>query len=50
MQAGLTARRLTFREIFSSTMHFWARRNVRFAFFDSALSVNVDDSRLYMAA
>jgi len=50
MQAGLTARRLTFREIFSSTIHFLALRNVTFVFFDSAMSVNVDDSRLSMAA
>lgn len=35
MQAGLTPRRLTFREIFSSRIHFLARRNVTFVFFDS---------------
>jgi hypothetical protein len=50
MQAGLTTRRLTFREIFSSTMHFLALRNVTFVFFDSALLVDVDHSRLSMAA
>jgi hypothetical protein len=50
MQAVLTARRLTFREIFSSTMHFLALRNVMFVFFDSALLINGDDSRLSMAA
>jgi IS1 family transposase len=49
-QAGLTTRRLTFREIFSSTMHFRALRNVTFVFFDSAMLVNVDNSRLSMAA
>jgi hypothetical protein len=50
MQAGLTTRRLMFREIFSSTMHFWALRNVTFVFFDSALLVDVNHSRLSMAA
>ena len=50
MQAGLTTRRLTFREIFSSTMLFLALRNVTFVFFDSALLVDVDHSRLSMAA
>jgi len=37
-------------EIFSSTMHFLALRNVTFVFFDSALLVDVDHSRLSMAA
>ena len=32
MQSGLTSRRLTFREIFSSTMHFLALSNVTFVF------------------
>jgi IS1 family transposase len=50
MQAGLTTRRLTFREIFSSTMHFGALRNVMFVFFDSALLVDVGDWRLPIAA
>ena len=50
MQAGLTSKRLTFREIFSSTMHFLVLRNVTFVFFDSAMLVNVDNSRLSMAA
>ena len=50
MQAGLTTRRLTFREIFSSTMHFLALRNVTFVFFDSALLVEVDHSSLSMPA
>ena len=50
MQAGLTTSRLTFREIFSSTMRFLALRNVTFVFFDSALLVDVDHSRLPMAA
>jgi hypothetical protein len=50
MQAGLTRRRLTFREIFSSAMHFCAPRKVTFVFFDSALLVNVDNSPLPVAA
>ena len=50
MQAGLTTRRLTFREIFSSTMSFLALHNITFVFFDSTMLVNVDDSRLSMAA
>jgi hypothetical protein len=50
MQAGLTARRLTFREIFSSTVNFLVLKNVTVVFFDSALLVNVDDSHLSMAA
>ena len=50
IQAGLVTRRLTFREIFSSTMLLLALRNVTFAFFDSPVSVSVDDSRLSVAA
>jgi IS1 family transposase len=50
MQAGLTTRRLKFREIFSSTMYSWVLRNVTFVFFDPAILVNVDNSRLSMAA
>lgn len=50
MQAGLATRRLTFREIFSSTMLFLALRDVTFVFFDTATLVNVADSRLSMAA
>ena len=50
MQAGLTTRRLTFTEIFSSTMHFWALRNVTFVLFDPALLVDLDNSSLSMAA
>src|SRR6266704_3450648 len=44
IQAGLVTRRLTFREIFSSTVLLLALRNVTFAFFDSPVSVSVDDS------
>jgi hypothetical protein len=50
MQAGLTTRRLTFREIFSATMYFVALRIVTFVFFNFALLVNADDSRLSIAA
>ncbi len=50
MQAGLTRKRLTFREIFSSAMRFGVLRNVSFVFFNSALLVNVDNSRLSVAA
>jgi hypothetical protein len=39
-----------FREIFSSTMLLLALRNVTFAFFDSPVSVSVDDSHLSVAA
>jgi len=50
MQAGLTRKRLTFRETFSTTAHFWALRNVTFVFFDSALLVDVGDWCLSVAA
>ena len=50
MHAGLTYGRLTFREIFSSTMHFFMLQNVTVVFFDSALLINMDDSHLSMAA
>jgi hypothetical protein len=50
MQAGLTMKRLTFREIFSSAMLFLVLRNITFVFFDSAMLVDVDNSRLSMAA
>jgi hypothetical protein len=41
MQAGLTTRRLTLREIFSSRMGFLASKNVIFALFDSAPSASL---------
>jgi IS1 family transposase len=50
IQAGLTTRRLTFREIFSSAIYFLVLRNVTFVFFDSALMVKMDNSSLSMAA
>ena len=50
MQAGLTRRRLTFREIFSSVIHNLMLRNVTWVFLDSVLLVKMEDSRLSMAA
>jgi hypothetical protein len=50
MQAGLTTKRLSFREIFSATMHFGAPRNVTFVLLNYHFGVNVDDSRFSMAA
>ena len=50
MQAGLTTRRLTFREIFSSAMLFLVLRNITLVFFDSTLLVKMNNSRLSMAA
>jgi IS1 family transposase len=50
MQAGLATGRLTFREIFSAMMHLLVLRNFIFAFIDSAMLVNVRDSRTFMAA
>jgi hypothetical protein len=50
MQAGLTTKRLSFREIFSATMHSSAPRNVTFVLLNYYFGVNVDDSRLSMAA
>ena len=41
MQAGLTRRRLTLREIFSSRVVFRVSKNVLFVLFDSVLSVKV---------
>ena len=50
MQAGLTRRRLTLREIFSSRMVFRASKNVLFALFDSVPSVSVAAWRMPLAA
>jgi len=50
MQAGLTIRRLTFREIFSSAMQFLVLRNITLVSFDWAMLVDVGDWRLSMAA
>jgi hypothetical protein len=50
MQAGLTTRRLTFREIFSAPIHFGVRRYVTCVFFYFALFDDVDNSHFSMAA
>ena len=50
MQAGLTRRRLTLKEIFSSRMVFRASNNVLFALFDSVPSVSVAAWRMPLAA
>jgi IS1 family transposase len=50
MQAGLTRRRLTLREIFSSRMVFRASNNVLFALFDSVPSVSEAAWRMPLAA
>jgi IS1 family transposase len=49
MQAGLTRRRLTLREIFSSRMVFRASNNVLFALFNSVPSVSVAAWRMPLA-
>ena len=49
-QAGLTRRRLTFREIFSSVIHNLVLRNLTWVFLDAFLLVKREDSRLSMAA
>ena len=50
MQAGLTRRRLTLREIFSSRMVFRASNNILFVLFDSVPSVSVGAWRMPLAA
>ena len=50
MQAGLTRRRLTLREIFSSRMVFRASNNVLFALLDSVPSVSGAAWRMPLAA
>jgi transposase-like protein/IS1 family transposase len=50
MQAGLTRRRLTLREIFSSRMVFRASKNVLFVLFDSAPSDSVAAREMPFAA
>jgi hypothetical protein len=50
MQAGLTRRRLTLREIFSSRMVFLAFKNVLFVLFDSAPSVSLAARAIPLAA
>ena len=50
MQAGLTRRRLTLREIFSSRVVFRVSKNVLFVLFDSVPSVKVAAWRMALAA
>jgi virulence-associated protein VapD len=50
MQAGLTRRRLTLREIFSLRMVFLASKNVLFVLFDSAPSVSFAARAMPLAA
>src|SRR5262249_15727091 len=50
MQAGLTRRRLTFREIFEAGIAFLASKNVLFVLFDSATSVSAAARRMPLAA
>ena len=50
MQAGLTRRRLTLREIYSSRMAFRGLKNVLFALFDSIPSVSVGAWQMVLAA
>ena len=50
MQAGLTSRRLTFREIFSLMKYFFVLQNITFSFPNSAMLVNANNSHLSMAA
>jgi hypothetical protein len=50
MQAGLPTSRRTFREIFSSTLHFGALQKVMFVFLGFAWLFKADDSRSSMAA
>jgi hypothetical protein len=50
MQAGLTGRRLTLREIFCSRMVFRASINIVFGLFDSVPSISVGAWRIALAA
>ena len=50
MQAGLTRRRMTFRDIFSSISFVWLFRKIQFVFAYRASSVPNDDLRLSGAA
>ena len=50
IQAGLTRRRLTLREIFSSTIVFLAWEKVTSVFARSTILVIVDDRRVQLAA
>jgi transposase-like protein/IS1 family transposase len=50
MQAGLTSRRLSFREIFSSTGVLLALENVGIVFADSAIAIDTTPTRRRLAA
>ena len=50
IQAGLTTRRLTLREIFPSAMTFLKSTRVMFAFGKSTFSPTVDETRMPLAA
>jgi hypothetical protein len=50
MQAGLSSRRLTLREIFSLRMAFLASKNVLFACFNPAPAVSVAAREMPLAA
>jgi hypothetical protein len=43
MKAGITTRRLTFREVFSSTIVYLAPENITLVFFDMSMLVSVDN-------
>jgi hypothetical protein len=50
MQAGLTERQLTLREIFQAVIALLASRSVMVIFIYSTLSVRVTDRRIVLAA
>ena len=50
MQAGLASRRLTFREIFSSTGVFFALDDFATEFADFAVAIDVTPTRMRLAA
>ena len=50
MQAGLTRRRLTFREIFETGIAFLASKNVLFAPFETARPLSFPIRRVRLAA
>jgi hypothetical protein len=50
MQAGLTSRRLTFREIFSSPGELLALENLAIVFAEFTLEVDVDPTRMRRAS
>ena len=50
MQAGLTRQRLTFREIFSPAIIFWARGKFMLVFAPSTISVAASNKGMSLAA